>query len=82
MTGIDRQELEDLISDAIQDSFEMDWNSRDGARAVVRALEEGKVVKTFERGTQCPTSPTGNCIIDTSMESGPRNCFHCERPIP
>lgn len=27
---------------------------------------------------QCPSSPTGRHIIDTSMESGPNNCFHCE----
>lgn len=31
-------ELEDLIADAIADSMDVDWNSRTGARAVVRAL--------------------------------------------
>lgn len=30
------------------------------------------------RGTECPTSPTGNHQVDTSMETGPNNCFHCE----
>lgn len=29
----------------------------------------------------CPSSPTGRCIVDSSMESGPNNCFHCERPM-
>ena len=32
------QEFEDDLSDAIQDSIDMDWNSRDGARAVIRWL--------------------------------------------
>lgn len=32
--------FEDDISDAIQDSIDMDWNSRDGARAVVHWLKE------------------------------------------
>jgi hypothetical protein len=34
------QDIEDLIADAISDSLEMDWTSRDGARAVVAALRE------------------------------------------
>lgn len=33
-------------------------------------------------GTECPHSPTGYHIVDTSMESGPNNCFHCEAPMP
>lgn len=36
---LDRQELEDLIADAIADSFDPDWSHRDGARAVLAALE-------------------------------------------
>lgn len=35
---IDPQELEDLITDAIDDSFDTYWLARDGARAVMRAL--------------------------------------------
>lgn len=31
-------DLEDEISDAISDSIDMDWQSRDGAKAVVRLL--------------------------------------------
>ncbi len=78
---VDRQDLEDRITDAISDSFDMDWTARDGARAVVKALEDEGIVKTFVRGTECPSSPTGNHIVDTSMESGPNNCFHCEAPM-
>lgn len=36
----DWSEFEDDLSDAIQDSMDMDWNSRDGAKAVVRWLNE------------------------------------------
>ena len=45
-----------------------------------RALMQ--IVPAPKRGTECHTSPTGNHIVDTSMESGPHNCFHCERPMP
>lgn len=31
--------IEDLISDAIGDSLDMDWSARDGAKAVIRALQ-------------------------------------------
>lgn len=31
---------------------------------------------------ECPSSPTGRHIVDCTMESGPNNCFHCERPMP
>lgn len=30
---------------------------------------------------ECPNSPFGRCQVDTSMESGPNNCFHCERSM-
>lgn len=36
----DWSEHEDDLSDAIADSIDMDWNSRDGAKAVVRWLNE------------------------------------------
>lgn len=35
---IDWSDHEDDIADAISDSMDMDWTSRDGARAVVRYL--------------------------------------------
>lgn len=30
---------------------------------------------------ECPNSPTGRHQVDTSMESGPNNCFYCERSM-
>ena len=36
---------EDDIADAISDSMDMDWTSRDGARAVMRLLREKGVVQ-------------------------------------
>lgn len=30
---------------------------------------------------ECPSSPDGRHQVDTSMESGPNNCFHCEVPM-
>lgn len=30
---------------------------------------------------ECPSSPDGRHQVDTSMESGPNNCFHCEAPL-
>lgn len=87
MTGfpIDRRELEDLIADAIADSFDCDWNARDGARSVVRALEAHgygviEAPSNWRRGDECPASPTGRHIVDSTMESGPNNCFHLENP--
>lgn len=33
---------------------------------------------------ECPVSPlpSGKHQVDTSMESGPNNCFFCEQPMP
>lgn len=39
-SGADWSEHEDAISDAISDSIDMDWSARDGAKAVVRLLNE------------------------------------------
>lgn len=39
-TPADWNEFEDDLADAIADSLEMDWNSRVGAKAVVRWLNE------------------------------------------
>ncbi|MEW6626554.1 MAG: hypothetical protein AB1431_07180 [Pseudomonadota bacterium] len=30
---------------------------------------------------ECPASHDGRHHVDTSMESGPYNCFHCERSM-
>jgi hypothetical protein len=48
MPTFDRQDLEDLIADAIGDSMDIDWTYRDGARAVIRALEEDGILKVRE----------------------------------
>ena len=37
-----REDLEDLLSDAIDDSIDMDWTGRCGARAIIRRLEDAK----------------------------------------
>lgn len=81
MPTFDRQDLEDLITEALADSFYAHWHERDGAKAVVEALERDGILKTFVRGAECLHSPTGNHIVDSSMESGPNNCFHCEAPM-
>lgn len=36
----------------------------------------------LEEPRECPSSPDGRHHVDTSMESGPHNCFHCEQPMP
>ena len=36
----------------------------------------------IESPRQCPSSPDCRHQVDTSMESGPNNCFHCEQPMP
>lgn len=33
------------------------------------------------RERECALSPNGKHQVDTSMESGPNNCFHCEQPM-
>jgi hypothetical protein len=59
MPSFDRQDLEDMIADAIGDSMDMDWTYRDGARAVIRALEEDGILKTHETRPNPPRHPTG-----------------------
>ncbi|WP_303718055.1 hypothetical protein [Brevundimonas naejangsanensis] len=44
-------EYQDDISDAISDSMDMDWSANDGARAVVRWLNENKPLSTTPRVT-------------------------------
>ena len=36
---MDLDELEDFLEEAINDSLEMDWRPRDGARSILSALE-------------------------------------------
>lgn len=64
------EELTDLISDAITDSLEMDWTSRDGARAVVRALRAANVMPVWHPIESAPKdgtlilAPVGHGIMD------------------
>lgn len=45
----DREELLDLISEAISDSLDVDWRPIDAAAYVVRALEDAGIVKVIEQ---------------------------------
>ena len=68
------------------------WNARGhrtsgllGAGRTVRPADlgdagnAGDIAATGKR--DCASSPDGKHQVDTSMESGPNNCFHCERPM-
>lgn len=46
----DWSEFEDEIAEVIQDSLDADWTARDGARAVVRFLNELAGRKALEAG--------------------------------
>lgn len=43
----------------------------------------GAVIGRLRKRTipECAHSPDGRHHVDTSMESGPNNCFHCERTM-
>lgn len=45
----EREDIEDLMADAISDSMDMDWTARDGARAVQSELDRNglSVVPTW-----------------------------------
>ena len=120
-----QEEIIDLLTDAINDSFDQDWTARDGARAIFDALyaegllplmadDQARIDAAWEThkaaaphcesppegwfctrqadhpgpcaahpvSHMCEQSPFRIHIVDTSMESGPNNCFHCERPMP
>lgn len=53
---LDWSDLEDGIADAISDSLDVDWTSRDGARAVVAYL---KALSTPSSPTQVMDRDTG-----------------------
>ncbi len=55
---------------------EADWPEYE----VVWRMIEARVYASSPTA-QCPQSPTGRHIVDTSMESGPNNCFHCDKPM-
>lgn len=61
---------------------------RDGAITDAQVKDETDILMQLvlafvepPRGTECDLSPNGRHQVDTSMESGPNNCFHCERPM-
>lgn len=40
-----------------------------------------KIPRVLVQGAECPHSPDGRHQVDTSMESGPNNCFHCDKSM-
>lgn len=48
----DRDDLLELISEAISDSLDVDWRPIDAAHYVIRALEDAGIVKAIEG--ECP----------------------------
>lgn len=77
---VDNNAVISLIDDAIADSLGPDWTSYDAAHHVVQWLTDAglQVVPVPKCGTECAHSHDGRHHVDTSMESGPNNCFHCE----
>lgn len=73
----------DLIAEAISDSLGPDWTAFDAAHHVMQWLEDAglEITAKVKRGAECPSSHDGYHHVDTSMESGPSNCFHCERTM-
>lgn len=59
----DWNEFEDDLSDAIADSIDMDWNSRDGAKAVVRWLNE-KAPRTGENLVGAAEREVGQAVYE------------------
>lgn len=80
MTIPDTNAVISIIDDAIADSLGPDWNSFQAAHHVMQWLTDAglQIVPASKRGTECPSSHDGFHHVDTSMESGPNNCFHCE----
>ena len=53
---------------------------RDALKARVKRLERSSVTVTvapINGETACHLAPDGRHQVDTSMEEGPNNCFHC-----
>ncbi|WHO40842.1 hypothetical protein PMI04_009740 [Sphingobium sp. AP49] len=48
----------------------------------IRAKQAAKPTGSALPIAECPSSPDGRHQVDTSMESGPNNCFHCEASMP
>lgn len=52
-----------------------------GCRDGVVRWTAANVLRNVKPWLECPRSPDGKHQVDTSMESGPNNCFHCEQPM-
>ena len=88
----DEDDLEDMIDEAISDSLDVDWTSRDGAKAVLRALEEAGFVVIKPAPAAAPlddgddeddgypprcTNPGGHEYPRDIEESERCLCVHC-----
>lgn len=54
---------------------------------MIIALDDGRYVLSTEcmyslLPNECGSSPSGRHQVDTTMESGPSNCFHCGEKMP
>lgn len=65
----------DLIAEALN---ERGIETRRDKLLIAIELEDGNLDDTEP---ECPASPFGRHQVDTSMESGPNNCFYCERSM-
>lgn len=45
-------------------------------------MTDAREISALRDAWRCPHSPNGYHIVDTSMESGPNSCFHCEARMP
>lgn len=71
--------MTDLLTSALKSALAFA-----ASRSAISSAQERAILARWGRaepGTECPHSPTGFHIVDTSMESGPNNCFHCEAPM-
>lgn len=83
----DDDDLEDMIDEAINDSLDVDWTSRDGAKAVLRALEEAGMeivkkaavpVEDDDEGYPGPCTDPGGHEFPRDIEEHERClCIHC-----
>lgn|GEM_PF-2950767 len=66
----------DLIAEALKERGVAEL--RGNKLLIAIELEDGN---HDDAEPECPASHDGRHHVDTSMESGPNNCFHCERSM-
>ena len=77
------EELEYFIEFAVkQCEFEGDEDAARGSLNSLRIAAHCAAHFLPQKAGDCPSSPNGRHQIDTSMESGPSNCFYCEGRMP